>query len=76
MPPHSLPAPLSQVAMEATVLQPVQQGDDESRAAFVQRVQRAIADEAGLVVSECTISVKKRVAAAAAASAAGGKKKQ
>lgn len=49
------------VEMEAVVLQPLQQLEGESRGAFAKRVQQSIADELGQVVSECNITVKKRI---------------
>ena len=67
---------LSQIEYEATVLEPVQQGPEEPRGAFVRRVQRSIADAGGLTISECTISVKKRLmqeASSASSAAASGR---
>lgn len=49
------------VEVEATILEPMQQQPGEAKGVFAKRVQQAIADELGLVVSECNISIKKRV---------------
>lgn len=47
--------------MEATVLPPMQLQPGEAKGVFAKRVQQAIAEELGQVVSECNITVKKRV---------------
>jgi hypothetical protein len=50
--------------IEAVVLPPMLQTQEEGRGAFVQRVQQAIADELGVPISDLTISQKRKLMAA------------
>jgi len=56
------------VEVEATILPAMTQQEGEGRGAFARRVQQAIADAAGLAISDVTIQSKRKVMQRAEAS--------